>query len=418
MERIAFFDGRAQAQRLQDEVLPIWAAIWHSGQYTSGPYVEQFETAFAAYCGAGHCVACHSGTAALHLALAALGIARGDEVIVPAMTFIATAWAVQYAGARLVLADIDPLRRTLDPQDAARRITPRTRAIVAVHLYGQPADMSPLWELARSNGLAIIEDAAQAHGARYQGRPVGSLGRAAAFSFYPSKNLGGCGEGGAVVTDDADLAAKARALRNHAQRSRYVHETLGFNYRLNELNAAVLGVKLRYLDEWNACRRRLHAAYLEGLSGIKGVWLPLPAEDSLIAPHLLVVESPWRDALRHSLTERGIGTGLHYPLPLHLQPALAHLGYKPGDFPHAERLAAHCLSLPLYPELEQEAVQKVCAATREFLWSRPSADRAPEQGRARLASGSLDRPEVWHGAMGLPPPSSRTGAAEPRKPPP
>lgn len=367
MERIAFFDGRAQALRLEAAVLPLWAAIWRSGQYTSGPYVEEFERAFAAYCDVQHCVACHSGTAALHLALAALGIGPGDEVIVPAMTFIATAWAVQYTGARLVLGDIDPLRRTLDAQDVARRITPRTRAVVAVHLYGQPADMAPLWDLADRHGLAIVEDAAQAHGARYQGRPVGSLGRVACFSFYPSKNLGGCGEGGALVTNDAELASRARALRNHAQHVRYRHEVLGFNYRLNELNAAVLGVKLQYLDEWNACRRRLHGEYLEGLSGVKGVWLPMPAADSVVAPHLMVVESPWRDALQRALAARGIETGLHYPVPLHLQPALAHLGYRPGDFPHAERLAERCLSLPLFPELEIGAVRSVCAAVREFL---------------------------------------------------
>lgn len=367
MDQIAFFDARAQALRLQAEVLPLLEAIWRSGQYTSGPYVERFEQQFAAYCGVEHCVACHSGTAALHLALAGLGIGPGDEVIVPAMTFIATAWAVAYTGAKPVLADIDPLRRTLDAHDVARRITPRTRAVVAVHLYGQPVDMAPLWELAREHGLWLVEDAAQAHGARFQGRAVGSLGRAACFSFYPSKNLGGCGEGGALVTDDAALAERARALRNHAQRSRYEHETLGFNYRLNELNAAVLGVKLRYLDEWNACRRRLHREYLEGLSGVRGVWLPLPPEDSLIAPHLLVVESPWRDVLRQALAARGIGTGLHYPLPLHLQPALAHLGHSPGDFPHAERLAARCLSLPLYPELHVGAVRTVCDAVREIL---------------------------------------------------
>jgi len=367
MERIPFFDGRAQALRLEGEVLSAWAGIWRSGQYTSGEHVEQFEAAFAAYCQARHCVACHSGTAALHLALAALDIGPGDEVIVPAMSFVATVWGVFYTGARPVLAEIDPIRRTLDPQDVARRITPRSRAIVAVHLYGQPAEMAPLWELARQHGLAVIEDAAQAHGACYQGRPVGSLGQAACFSFYPSKNLGGCGEGGALVTDDAELAARARALRNHGQRARYVHETLGYNYRLSELQAAVLQVKLRYLEEWNACRRRLHREYLEGLSGVKGVWLPMPAADSTIAPHLLVVESIWRDALRQGLAARGIGTGLHYPLPLHLQPALAHLGYQQGDFPYAERLAARCLSLPLFPELSPHAVREVCGVVRELL---------------------------------------------------
>ncbi|HEX5444671.1 MAG TPA: DegT/DnrJ/EryC1/StrS family aminotransferase [Pirellulales bacterium] len=357
---IPLFDSQLQHQRLAPELMPLVHEICTGGRFILGPHVEQFETSFAEYCQAAHCVALNSGTSALHLALRCLEIGAGDEVITTPMTFIATLWAMEYVGARSVLVDIDPRRRTIDPDQIERAITPRTRAIVPVHLYGQPAEMDAILEIAARHGLAVIEDAAQAHGARHAGRRVGGLGAIGCFSFYPTKNLGACGEGGALVTNDARLAARARALRDHGQQRRWRHETQGYNYRMDALQGAVLQVKLRYLDRWNAARRRRAARYRERLSGVETLDLPQIFQDSESVEHLLVVESPQRERLLQRLSAAGIGAGLHYPVPVHLQPAMTHLGYAPGDFPIAERLAERCLSLPMFPELDPQAVDLVC----------------------------------------------------------
>lgn len=358
--KIPLFDSQLQHQRLASELMPLFHEICTGGRFILGPHVERFEAAFADYCQADHCVACNSGTSALHLALRCLKIGEGDEVITAAMTFIATLWAIGYVGARPVLVDIDARRRTIDPALIERAITPRTRAILPVHLYGQPSQMGAILEIAARHGLAVIEDAAQAHGARYSGRRVGGLGAIGCFSFYPTKNLGACGEGGALVTNDARLAERARALRDHGQYQRWRHETEGYNYRMDALQGAVLGVKLPHLDEWNARRRRLAARYRDRLETFDELVVPRTFDDSEPVDHLFVVESSDRDRLARRLTASGIGVGLHYPVPVHLQPAMEHLGHARGEFPRAEHLAERCLSLPMFPELEPEAVDAVC----------------------------------------------------------
>jgi dTDP-4-amino-4,6-dideoxygalactose transaminase len=303
-------------------------------------------------------VGVNSGTSALHLALVCAGVGRGDEVITVPMTFIATSWAISYVGATPVYVDVDPATYTLDVGRVERRITRKTRAILPVHLYGQPADLGPLLDIGRRHGIPVIEDAAQAHGARYHGRGAGTLGLCGCFSFYPGKNLGAYGEAGAVVTDDGRIAARLRALRDHAQGQRYHHDELGFNYRMDALQGAVLGIKLNYLDRWTEARRLLAGRYQGSLAGLP---LRVPAE----APgrrhvwHLFVVLHPQRDRLRRELEARGIQTGLHYPIPLHLQRAYEHLGHRAGDFPVAERVGRECLTLPLFPEMtggQQDAV--------------------------------------------------------------
>jgi dTDP-4-amino-4,6-dideoxygalactose transaminase len=355
---VPFLDLRAQYARLADEVLREMREVAESGTYVLGPKVAAFEEAFARFLGARHCVGVSSGTSALHLALLGAGVGPGDEVITVPMTFIATSWAVSYAGATPVYVDVDPVTFTLDVNQVERRITPRTKAILPVHLYGQPADLGPLLEIGRRHGLPVIEDAAQAHGARYQGRAAGTLGRCGCFSFYPGKNLGAFGEAGAVVTDDPALAARLRALRDHAQEKRYHHGELGFNYRMDALQGAVLGVKLKHLEAWTEARRRLADRYRDRLAGLP-LGLPAEAPGRRHVWHLFVVLHPRRDRLRHELEGRGIQTGLHYPIPLHLQKAYAHLGHRAGDFPVAERVGRECLTLPLFPEMtagQQDAV--------------------------------------------------------------
>jgi dTDP-4-amino-4,6-dideoxygalactose transaminase len=286
----------------------------------------------------------------LHLALIAAGVGPGDEVITVPMTFVATCWAITYVGATPLFVDVDPDTCTMDVAQVRARLTPRTKAVIPVHLYGQPADLGALADLCRDAGVRLIEDAAQAHGADYGGRAAGTVGLCGCFSFYPGKNLGAAGEAGAVVTDDDEVAAHLRRLRDHAQAERYHHTEIGFNYRMDAVQGAVLGVKLKRLAAWTAARRRLAARYLAGLRRLP-LRLPAPAPGRGHAWHLFVVRSPDRDRLRGRLAERGIETGLHYPVPVHLQPAYRHLGHRPGDFPAAEAIARQCLSLPLYPEL-------------------------------------------------------------------
>jgi dTDP-4-amino-4,6-dideoxygalactose transaminase len=335
------------------------ARVLESGWYILGREVEEFEAAFAAYHGTGHVVAVASGTDAIELALHAAGIGPGDEVITVAHTAVATVCAIERAGARPVLVDIDPATYTMDPAAARAAITPRTRALLPVHLYGHPADLDALVELADRAGLLLIEDCAQAHGARFKGRRVGTFGTLAAFSFYPTKNLGACGDGGAVLTADRALADRVRRLRNYGQSARYRHEVRGINSRLDELQAAILHCKLDRLDVCNAERRELARHYRQFFTGVVH---PHEAASAEHVYHLYVVRHPDRDALRATLRELGMGTQIHYPVPVHLQPAYADLGYGPGSLPVTERTAATILSLPMYPGLSREAVARVGAA--------------------------------------------------------
>lgn len=359
------FDLRRQTAALRADLMAAIERVVLDGAYALGPAVEGFEREFAALCGVRHCVGVNSGTSALHLALLALGVGEGHEVITTPLTFVATAWAISYTGARPVLVDVAPDTLCLDPAAVERAITPRTRAVLPVHLYGHPAETRALRAVCEARGLPLIEDAAQAHGASLGGRPVGALGRAACFSFYPSKNLGACGEGGAIVTDDDEVAATARVLRDHAQRTKGRHERLGFNYRMEGIQGAALGVKVRHLPRWNQRRREVARAYLAGLAGTPDLVLPVERDGAVHAWHQFVVRHPRRDALRDALQARGVGTAIHYPLPVHLQPAYAHLDHGPGSFPVAEQAAREVLSLPMFPELTADEVDRVIAATRE-----------------------------------------------------
>jgi dTDP-4-amino-4,6-dideoxygalactose transaminase len=360
MMSVPFLDIVGQDSDLRGQILERFGAICASGRFVLGPEVEEFERAFAAYCEAEQCVCVNTGTSALHLVLRGLGVGPGDEVITTPLTFVATAWAITYVGATPVFVDVDPVSRTLDPTLLEAAISPRTRAILPVHLYGHPADLGPMLRIGRKHSLPVIEDACQAHGARYQGKRVGAQGAAGCFSFYPGKNLGAYGEGGAVVTNDHALAAAVRVLRDHGQRQRYHHETVGYNYRMDALQGAVLSVKLSYLDEWNA-RRRSHAArYQELLSGLDNVSLPESVHNRESVFHLFVVELEQRDVVARSLNQAGIQTGLHYPVPVHLQASYQHLSLNRGAFPRAERIARRCLSLPLFPNMTDDHIHYVC----------------------------------------------------------
>jgi dTDP-4-amino-4,6-dideoxygalactose transaminase len=363
--QIPMLDLRAQTASVKTELLARFSDVLDRTAYCLGPEVQAFESEFAGYCGAAHGVGVNSGTSALHVALLALGVKAGDEVVTTPYTFIATAWAITYCGATPVFADIDPGTFLLDPKAAERAITPRTKAILAVHLYGQPVDLEPLLDLSRRKGLPLVEDAAQAHGAAYKGRRVGSFGAAAAFSFYPTKNLGACGEGGMVLTQDAALAARMKALRDHGSVQRYHHDTLGFNYRLEGLQAAALRVKLPHLDAWNARRQQLAGLYAKLLEGC-AVKLPRVAPDRTHVYHLYVILHPQRDSLAAFLQSRGIGFGTHYTMPIYMQRAYAHLGIQAGLCPRVEQACRECLSLPMFPELRDEQVRTVADAVRDW----------------------------------------------------
>jgi dTDP-4-amino-4,6-dideoxygalactose transaminase len=359
LETIPFVDLSRQCVEIRDEIDAAIRRTLDRGTFASNQAVASFEDDFARYCGTRHCVAMNSGTSALHLAIIASGVRAGDEVITTPFTFIATSWAITYAGARPVFVDVDPRTANIDVERIARAIGPKTRAILPVHLYGQMADLEPIRGLCQKHGLALIEDAAQAHGAEYQGHHAGSYGDLGCFSFYPTKNLGAFGEAGAITTNDEKLAVRLRYLRDHAQIKKYRHEEIGFNYRMDELQGAILGIKLRHLDGWNTARSELAKAYSSKLAKT-AVSLPFESPGQKHVWHLFVALSPQRDKLRDVLSQAGISTGLHYPVPLHLQPAYKFLGYKPGDFPVAEKLANECLSLPLFPELKQTELDRVC----------------------------------------------------------
>jgi len=366
MTKVPYFDLKVQHALLRAEIEEAMRRVCDSTRFIQGPETVLFEEEFAAYCGVEHAVSLNSGTSALHLALRCLNIQPGDEIITVPMTFIATSWAISYVGARPVFVDIDPFRRTMDPARLEAAITPRTRAIMPVHLFGLPADMRPIMEIARKHNLPVIEDASQAHGARYEGKSVGQFGSLAGFSFYPAKNLGAYGEGGILVTNDGHHADHARMLRNQGQRTPSHHEEIGYNYRMDSLQAAVLRIKLRHLDSWNALRRRHALLYLKLLAGLP-IALPQEPANTHSVWHCFVIELDSRDQIRKQLQDAGIETGLHYPCPVHLQPAYAHLGYQPGAFPFSERLATRCLSLPIYPELSTEQIEIVCATLKELI---------------------------------------------------
>ena len=362
-------DLRAQYRTIEPEITTAVRGVLESGQFVLGPETEAFEREFAAHCQAEEAIGVNSGTSALHLALLAAGIGPGDEVITVPFTFVATVASIEYAGARPVLVDVTPDALTMDPALVEAAITPRTRAIMPVHLYGQPADLDPIVEIARAHGLRVIEDACQAHGSEYHGRRVGALADIGCFSFYPGKNLGAYGEGGAVATNDEDLARTVRTLRHWGQARRYVHEMKGFNYRMDELQAAILRVKLRHLDDWNEARRRHATRYRELLADA----LPTPVEMpySRHVYHQFVVRSSVRGRLERALAASDIASAVHYPVPVHLQPAYADLGYGPGAFPVAEKAAMEVLSLPMYAELTDaaiDAVAEVVASQREPAW--------------------------------------------------
>ena len=356
---IPFFDLKPQYETIGADLEREMLAVLRSGNYILGEPVERFEQAFAAYCETRHAIALNSGTSALHLALMAAGVGAGDEVITTPSTFVATVAAIVYAGATPVLVDIDPVSWNIDPRAVEAAITARTRAILPVHLHGRLADVEALGRIARRHGLALIEDAAQAHGAERGGRRAGAFGLAGCFSFYPGKNLGACGEGGAVVTDDDSVADMVRTLRDWGQRGRYNHVMHGFNFRMEALQGAALGVKLPHLDSWTAARRRIAGLYQDGLPDTVGRPAPIGADHVC---HVYAIRAAERDRLRADLTRAGIGTNLHYMTPVHLQPAYAHLGYRAGDFPHAEALARETLSLPIYPEMPDAHVSAVIDA--------------------------------------------------------
>jgi len=364
--KVPFYELKPATDLIAPELDAAWQRVRQSGWFILGQEVEAFEAEFATYCGAKYCVGVGNGLDALHLILRAMGIGPGDEVIVPANTYIATWLAVSYAGAKPVPVEPDETTHNIDPGRIEAGITARTKAIMAVHLYGQTADMDPINELAERHGLRVIEDAAQAHGARYRGHRAGSLADAAGFSFYPSKNLGALGDGGAVVTSNAALADKVRVLRNYGSRLKYQNEVRGFNSRLDELQAALLRAKLAKLDDWNERRRQIAAAYARELNEVRDLVLPYVPDWAEPVWHLYVVRHPRREALQQHLHEAGVGTLIHYPTPPHLSPAYSDLGYGPGAFPISERLAKEVLSIPMGPYLAEEQIGVVVQAVRGF----------------------------------------------------
>ena len=416
--QVPFLDLKAQYKQIESEVVPSVTEAMAEGMFIGGPQVLGFEEEFAHYCDSKYCIGVGSGTDALRFALMAAGIGPGDTVITVPNTFIATTEAISQVGAIPVFVDVDPQTYTMDPQKLEQLLnekytqlnlsrlssrssrsyqgeildrdersgfhrdqpkkpnTPnklnqpkkphRLRAIIPVHLYGQPADMDPILEIARQYGLVVIEDACQAHGALYKNRKVGSLSTAGCFSFYPGKNLGAFGEAGAVVTRDEEMAKKMRMIRDHGQAKKYFHDLEGYNGRLDAIQAAVLRIKLKRLKDWNQSRRKNAALYNELLQDVPGITLPVEAEFAESVYHLYVILADNRDGLQKFLSEKGISTGLHYPLPLHLQKAYAYLGYAMGDFPVAEHAAERLLSLPMYPELTEEQIEYVCTSIKEY----------------------------------------------------
>jgi len=366
---VPFLDLKLHHRAIWAELCEAMENVASQAQFILGPAVDRFEKAFADYVGVQHCVGVNNGTSALHMALRACDVGPGDEVITTPHTWISTTWAISYVGATPVFVDIDPATYNLDPSRVERAITPKTKAILPVHLYGQACDLDALRTIADKHGLVLMEDAAQAHGAVYNGRRIGSIGKVGCFSFYPGKNLGAFGEGGAVVTDDEALAARIRRLRDHAQDGRHHHVELGYNTRMEGIQGAVLEVKLRHLDDWNAARARHAEQYRALLADVPGVQLPAMPKPGSHVWHLFVVlvRGGSRDVLQKTLAERGIATAVHYPTPVPFQPVYAGLGYRPGDFPVAEDVMGHCLSLPMFAEMTEEQVKRVADELRDCL---------------------------------------------------
>jgi dTDP-4-amino-4,6-dideoxygalactose transaminase len=365
--RVPFVDLNAQHAPFLDEFTSAIGKVIESSAFAGGLFVERFEQEFATYCGSKYAIGVGNGTDALWLALLALGIGEGDEVITVPNTFIATAEAIICCKAKPVFVDVDELTFTLSPDELKRRLTPRTKAIVPVHLFGQPADMDPILQFARANGLFVIEDAAQAHGALYKGRNAGAIGDAGCFSFYPGKNLGAFGEAGAVVTDNAELAQKIRVMRDHGQSRKYHHTVMGWNCRIDGIQAAVLSVKLRHLERANLLRRQRASFYNQAFSKFDAVATPVEADYARHVYHIYAVRLQKRDEVRQFLEAKGIGCGVHYPIPIHLQEAWRNFGYSEGSFPIAENLANEFLSLPMFPELTEEQIEFVTCCVAEAI---------------------------------------------------
>lgn len=367
-EPVPYLDLQAQLRPLRAELMAAFERTLDNCSFCLGPDVAQFEQDFAAFIGTKHCVGVNSGTSALHLAMHVLGIGPGDEVLTTPLTFVATSWAISYVGAKPVYVDIDEATFNLDPDRIEAAITPRTKAILPVHLYGHPCDLDRLMDIAREHQLPVVEDAAQAHGARYKGRTAGTVGAISCYSFYPGKNLGACGEGGAFNTDDDALASRARALREHGSTKRYYHDEVGYNYRMEGIQGATLGIKLKHLTEWTRGRQRVAHRYHTLLADTP-LRLPREAEWAESAYHLYVVRHPRRQELMQHLQENKVGCALHYPRPLHLQKAYAALGHAEGSFPIAERAASECLSLPIYPEMPDAHIDRVSDVIHDFFGS-------------------------------------------------
>jgi len=364
--RIPLVDLKAQYLSIKDEIDEAIGRVLNNCNFILGEEVRLFEEEFAAFCGARYAVGVASGTAALHLTLRACGVGPGDEVITTPFTFIATAEAISHCGARPVFVDIDPRTYNIDPSKIEAAITEKTKAILPVHLYGQPADMDPILAIAHRYGLRVIEDAAQAHGAEYKGRRVGTLGDVACFSFYPAKNLGAYGDAGAVITNNREIADTVRLLRDHGRREKYEHLIEGYGERLDALQAAVLRVKLRHLPNWTVARQRIAQQYEGLLSALNDLATPYCQPTSQHVYHLYVIRTQDREALRRQLETQGIATGIHYPIPLHLQPAFRHLGYAEGDFPRAEKAAHEVLSLPMYSEITDSQLRTIATAITTY----------------------------------------------------
>ncbi len=363
--KIPCLDLKGQHQSIKAEVFAAFEKVYEQTAFSGGPFVEEFEKAFAPFCGARYAAGCNNGTTALHLAFMALGIGAGDEVILPANTFIATAWGVSYTGATPVFVDCTSDTWEIDASRIEAAITPRTKAVAGVHLYGQPFDIDAVQAICRKHGLFLVEDSAQAQGARYKGKPIGGFGDLACFSFYPGKNLGACGEAGGVTTNNEAYHKHILSLRNHGSVTRYYHDEIGYNMRMGGLEAASLSIKLKYLPDWNARRQQIAKKYQHRISNPK-LTLQHQPEGHESVFHLFVVTTPDRDGLMKYLNDNNIFPGLHYPVPCHLQKAYAHLGYKQGDFPHSEYLASHCLSLPMYAELTDEEVDHVIETLNKY----------------------------------------------------
>ncbi len=378
--KVPFLDLKAQHDPIRDEINAAISQVVESCAFAGGPFVERFENEFAAFCRSRFALGVGSGTEALWLALVALGVGPGDEVITIPNTFIATAEAISFCGATPVFVDIDSATYTMDPARIEAAITPRTRAIIPVHLYGQMTDMDPVMAIARKNGLYVVEDACQAHGAEYKGRPAGSIGDAGCFSFYPGKNLGAFGEAGAVVTDHEDVAEKIRAVRDHGQVQKYFHNHIGWNARMDGIQGAVLSVKLKYLSDWNALRRKHASAYNARFAGFDGMQAPLPAGYGTHVYHVYSLRVSNRDGLMAHLGEKGVSCGIHYPCPIHRQHAYRELGLGAGAFPEAEKAAQEIVSLPMFPAMTAEQVDYVATETRSFVVSQ-RAEGYSDEGR-------------------------------------